>query len=387
MADKTGDPGVDKNSNTTDDISRDLTKEPMQQLGEISKRTGTISQSSGLEQEKRTGGSGRLVRKQDDLFACLTVMRRLMEQAESESKQLKEEKYVIAAKINNSLNSVNREVEHLKAELRDQDRRLAELASERLQENTSKSSAEEHSTVSRTMSNSSEESGDSLKRLEKLGDENQRLRKENEFLTRELNEFRGSNADLAELYERLHSCEHEISRAKETIVCMKSERKKLKGEKMELLNQMKQVYGILEEKESELREFIKNYEQQMKTSDIKIKQLLSEKEKWIHERKDSLQYIDDLNNKIRTKETHLAVVESELLEVKQRLTLLSVNIPSTQSHHGRHGETNDLNISNSSRFSRAIQADVEKLLQMHATGEVDGLSKSPYNIAGKFYFS
>lgn len=384
MADKTGDPGVDKNSNTTDDISRDLTKEAMQQFDEITKETGTISQSSGLEQEKSTGGSGRLVRKQDDLLACLTVMRRLMEQAESESKQLKEEKYVIAAKINNSLNSVNREVEHLKAELRDQDRRLAELASERLQENPS---AEEHSAVTRTMSNSSEESGDSLKRLEKLGDENQRLRKENEFLTRELNEFRGSNSDLAELYERLHSCEHEISRAKETIVCMKSERKKLKGEKMELLNQMKQVYGILEEKESELREFIRNYEQQMKTSDIKIKQLLSEKEKWIHERKDSLQYIDDLNNKIRTKETHLAVVESELLEVKQRLTLLRVNIPSTTSHHQGHGETNNLNISNSSRFSRAIQADVEKLLHIHATGELDNISKSPYSTAGKFYFS
>lgn len=384
MADKTGDPGVDKNSNTTDDISRDLTKEAMQQFDEITKETGTVSQSSGLEQEKSTGGSGRLVRKQDDLLACLTVMRRLMEQAESESKQLKEEKYVIAAKINNSLNSVNREVEHLKAELRDQDRRLAELASERLQENPS---AEEHSAVTRTMSNSSEESGDSLKRLEKLGDENQRLRKENEFLTRELNEFRGSNSDLAELYERLHSCEHEISRAKETIVCMKSERKKLKGEKMELLNQMKQVYGILEEKESELREFIRNYEQQMKTSDIKIKQLLSEKEKWIHERKDSLQYIDDLNNKIRTKETHLAVVESELLEVKQRLTLLRVNIPSTTSHHQGHGETNNLNISNSSRFSRAIQADVEKLLHIHATGELDNISKSPYSTAGKFYFS
>lgn len=384
MADKTGDPGVDKNSNTTDDISRDLTKEAMQQFDEITKETGTVSQSSGLEQEKSTGGSGRLVRKQDDLLACLTVMRRLMEQAESESKQLKEEKYVIAAKINNSLNSVNREVEHLKAELRDQDRRLAELASERLQENPS---AEEHTAVTRTMSNSSEESGDSLKRLEKLGDENQRLRKENEFLTRELNEFRGSNSDLAELYERLHSCEHEISRAKETIVCMKSERKKLKGEKMELLNQMKQVYGILEEKESELREFIRNYEQQMKTSDIKIKQLLSEKEKWIHERKDSLQYIDDLNNKIRTKETHLAVVESELLEVKQRLTLLRVNIPSTTSHHQGHGETNNLNISNSSRFSRAIQADVEKLLHIHATGELDNISKSPYSTAGKFYFS
>jgi chromosome segregation ATPase len=287
------------------------------------------------------------------------------------------------------LNTVNREVEHLKAELRDQDRRLAELASERVQENTASATAttttvaQGYSVVTRTMSNSSEESGDSLKRLERLGDENQRLRKENAFLSRELNEFKGSNSDLAELHERLHCCEHEISRAKETIVCMKSERKKLRGEKMELLNQMKQVYGILEDKESELREFIKNYEQQMTSSDIKIKQLLSEKENWVHERKNSLQYIDDLSNKLRTKETHLTVVESELLEVKQRLTLLRVNIPQ-QGHTPHHGETNNLNISNSSRFSRAIQADVEKLLHVHATGEYDNLSKSAYSTAGKF---
>lgn len=366
-------PGVYEKIKT--DSSRDGAEEPLQKNEKP--QAGTFIHSAAPEQEKSEIRSGRLVRKHDDLFACLTVMRRLMEQAESESKQLKEEKYVIAAKINNSLNSVNREVEHLKAELRDQDRRLGELTSEKAEASTNT----EGRTVQRTMSDSSQESQATDKNPEKLNEENARLRKEIEFLSRELNEFKESNSNVAELYERLHCYEHEISRAKETIVFMKTDRKKLKTEKMELLNQMKQVYGILEDKESELREFIRNYEQQMTASDIKIKRLLSEKDSWELERKESQQSIEDLSNKLRTKETHFKVVESELLEVKQRLTLLRMNIPSPQ----QHGETNNLNISTSStRFTRAIQADVEKLLHIHSTGDSsDSLAKTPLTLAGK----
>ena len=54
---------------------------------------------------------------------------------------------------------------------------------------------------------------------------------------------------------------------------LKADRKRLKGEKLELLNQMKQLYGTLEEKEGELRDFIRNYEQRMRESDESIKQV------------------------------------------------------------------------------------------------------------------
>lgn len=42
---------------------------------------------------------------------------------------------------------------------------------------------------------------------------------------------------------------------------MKSDRKRLKAEKFDLLHQMKQLYATLEDKEKELRDFIRNYEQ------------------------------------------------------------------------------------------------------------------------------
>ena len=52
---------------------------------------------------------------------------------------------------------------------------------------------------------------------------------------------------------------------------MKSDRKRLKAEKLELLNQMKQLYTTLEEKETELRDFIRNYQQKMGENDATIK--------------------------------------------------------------------------------------------------------------------
>lgn len=42
---------------------------------------------------------------------------------------------------------------------------------------------------------------------------------------------------------------------------LKGDRKRLKAEKFELLSQMKQLYATLEDKEKELRDFIRNYEQ------------------------------------------------------------------------------------------------------------------------------
>lgn len=45
------------------------------------------------------------------------------------------------------------------------------------------------------------------------------------------------------------------------LLALKADRKRLKAEKFDLLNQMKQLYATLEDKEKELRDFIRNYEQ------------------------------------------------------------------------------------------------------------------------------
>ncbi|KAB0377177.1 hypothetical protein FD755_011621 [Muntiacus reevesi] len=66
---------------------------------------------------------------------------------------------------------------------------------------------------------------------------------------------------------------------------MKADRKRLKGEKTDLVNQMQQLYATLESREEQLRDFIRNYEQHRKESEDAVKALAKEKdllerEKW-----------------------------------------------------------------------------------------------------------
>lgn len=297
--------------------------EAMAEVDKLKERVRSLSFSSTLSGDSSDSGSSSgtrpLVKRQDDLISCLSVMRRLMEQAESESKRMREEKVFIAAKINSSLSAVNREVEHLKAELRDQDKRLSELASNRPVEPV------------QTPETTTDGPGSSKCKFEDLKEDYDRLRSENDFLTRELNEWRHGNTDLDQLRQRLHSCEHEIARAKETISCMKVERKRLKTEKMSLLNQMKQVYGILEVKEAELREFIQNYEQRMVEGGEQIKRLESEKLTWERERTDLLRESDSLKSQLELKDIQLKELETDFFEVKQHLSALQSSLRENNS--------------------------------------------------------
>lgn len=291
--------------------------EAMDAVDKLKERVRSLSFSSTVSGESTdsvSSGTRPLVKKQDDLITCLSVMRRLMEQAESESKRMREEKVVVAAKINSSLNAVNREVEYLKAELRDQDKRLSELAS-----------------IAEPVETKTDGAEPSKSKLDDFKEDNDRLRCENEFLTRELNEWRHGNTDLDQLRQRLHSCEHEITRAKETISCMKVERKRLKTEKIGLLNQMKQVYGILEVKEAELREFIQNYEQRMLEGEKRIKRLESEKQTWEKERTDLLRESENLKSQLELKDVQLKELETDFFEVKQHLTALQSSLRENNS--------------------------------------------------------
>lgn len=100
-----------------------------------------------------------------------------------------------------------------------------------------------------------------------------RLRLENERLVSEVARLRrlllsgasrgeiGSEDTVLEDEARLVALEMELQHAKEALQALKADRKRLKAEKFDLLNQMKALYGTLEDKERELRDFIRNYEQ------------------------------------------------------------------------------------------------------------------------------
>ena len=54
---------------------------------------------------------------------------------------------------------------------------------------------------------------------------------------------------------------------------MKADRKRLKAEKVDLVAQMKQLYSDIQDKECELRDFIRNFEGRMKENSETIGQV------------------------------------------------------------------------------------------------------------------
>ncbi|XP_029043458.1 kazrin isoform X8 [Osmia bicornis bicornis] len=112
-----------------------------------------------------------------------------------------------------------------------------------------------------------------------------RLRLENERLVAEVARLRrllftgagrgevGSEDAALEEEARFVALEMELQHAKEALQALKADRKRLKAEKFDLLNQMKALYGTLEDKERELRDFIRNYEQRMRENEATLGRL------------------------------------------------------------------------------------------------------------------
>ncbi|XP_076233614.1 liprin protein kazrin isoform X4 [Calliopsis andreniformis] len=112
-----------------------------------------------------------------------------------------------------------------------------------------------------------------------------RLRLENERLVAEVARLRrlllsgaargdvGAEDAALEEEARFVALEMELQHAKEALQALKADRKRLKAEKFDLLNQMKALYGTLEDKERELRDFIRNYEQRMRENEATLGRL------------------------------------------------------------------------------------------------------------------
>ena len=109
-------------------------------------------------------------------------------------------------------------------------------------------------------------------------------------------------------------------------IALKGDRKRLKAEKFELLNQMKELYVTLEEKEKELRDFIRNYEQRMRESEATQLRLVNERDEAERERWTILRHARDeaergisLATQLNLRETQVQQLQEELHEVSQNL--------------------------------------------------------------------
>ncbi|XP_072537735.1 kazrin-A isoform X2 [Salminus brasiliensis] len=175
-----------------------------------------------------------------------------------------------------------------------------------------------------------------------LQEEVAELKRMKEMLNKELEESGGGcSAELlsaAELRVQLSQREQELDRANEALQAMKADRKRLKLEKAELVNQMQQLYATLESREEQLRDFIRNYEQHRKESEDAVKVLAKEKdllerEKWDLRRqtKEATELATALRSAQDLKENRIKELEAELAMAKQSLATLTKDVPKRHS--------------------------------------------------------
>ncbi|XP_032904314.1 kazrin isoform X3 [Amblyraja radiata] len=178
--------------------------------------------------------------------------------------------------------------------------------------------------------------------VSRLQEEVQWLRQMKEMLTKELEDSNaGKSAEIlsvTELKVQLAQKETELARAKEALQAMKTDRKRLKAEKADLVNQMQQLYATLESREEQLRDFIRNYEQHRKESEDAVKVLgkekdLLEREKWDLRRqaKEATDHVTALQTQLDLKENRIKELEAELAMAKQSLATLTKDVPKRHS--------------------------------------------------------
>ncbi|KAM6929771.1 kazrin-A isoform 3-T3 [Lycodopsis pacificus] len=283
--------------------------------------------------------------EKEPLQKSMTLMRHLLVDAQAKILKMMDDNKQLAQRIDGAIQSASQEVTNLRSELSATSRRLAELGAtdsasmlETLQQNHNDPSSHPRQKPSATDLcykteisslmdfNSPDASLDKVllrEEVAQLQEEVHLLRQMKDMLSKDLEETQGGcSADVlsaTELRVQLAQKEQELDRAKEALQAMKSDRKRLKVEKADLVNQMQQLYATLESREEQLRDFIRNYEQHRKESEDAVKALAKEKdllerEKWDLRRqtKEASEHTGMLRSQLDLKENRIKELEAEL---------------------------------------------------------------------------
>nr|XP_015192263.1 PREDICTED: kazrin isoform X2 [Lepisosteus oculatus]XP_015192264.1 PREDICTED: kazrin isoform X2 [Lepisosteus oculatus]XP_015192265.1 PREDICTED: kazrin isoform X2 [Lepisosteus oculatus] len=282
--------------------------------------------------------------EKETLKKSMTLMRHLLMDAQAKILKMMDDNKQLAHRIDGAIQSASQEVTNLRSELSATSRRLAELGAneppvmENNQQNSHDPAVHQRQKVvtdicfktdiTSLMDFSTPDSSlDKVllrEEVVQLQEEVHLLRQMKEMLAKDLEESSqgGCSAELlsaTELKVQLAQKEQELARAKEALQAMKADRKRLKAEKADLVNQMQQLYATLESREEQLRDFIRNYEQHRKESEDAVKALAKEKdllerEKWDLRRqtKEATEHAGTLRSQLDLKENRIKELEAEL---------------------------------------------------------------------------
>uniref|UniRef100_A0A8C7XTG2 Kazrin, periplakin interacting protein a n=1 Tax=Oryzias sinensis TaxID=183150 RepID=A0A8C7XTG2_9TELE len=274
--------------------------------------------------------------EKETLQKSMSLMRHLLVDAQAKILKMMDDNKQLAQRIDGAIQSASQEVTNLRSELSATSRRLAEgvVNMARPGSATVGSLAGLLLTFCIVVLLREE--------VAQLQEEVHLLRQMKDMLSKDLEETQGgSSADvlsITELRVQLTQKEQELDRAKEALQAMKSDRKRLKAEKADLVNQMQQLYATLESREEQLRDFIRNYEQHRKESEDAVKALAKEKdllerEKWDLRRqtKEATEHTGMLRSQLDLKENRIKELEAELAMAKQSLATLTKDVPKRHS--------------------------------------------------------
>ncbi|XP_041623657.1 kazrin isoform X2 [Vulpes lagopus] len=268
----------------------------------------------------------------------MILMRHLLMDAQASILSMMEDNKQLALRIDGAVQAASQEVTNLRAELTATNRRLAELSGGGGGPGPGPGAAAAADMESQQLG----AQGLLREEVSRLQEEVHLLRQMKEMLTKDLEETQGGKSSevlsATELRVQLAQKEQELARAKEALQAMKADRKRLKGEKTDLVSQMQQLYATLESREEQLRDFIRNYEQHRKESEDAVKALAKEKdllerEKWELRRqaKEATDHATALRSQLDLKDNRMKELEAELAMAKQSLATLTKDVPKRHS--------------------------------------------------------
>lgn len=264
----------------------------------------------------------------DNIQKSLDLMRQLLEDAQEKFRKMVEDNAALAKRIDTSLHAANAEVSALRVELEDTNRRLAEIGDLPPPSDTKLANEYDEDPNNQALA----------KELRAVRSENSSLSNTVKSLRRELEELRTASklanatdeSKVNELKIDLIQTRQELGKARDALAALKADRKRLKAEKLDLLSQMKQLYCTLEDKESELRDFIRQYEQRMTDSTVSMKQMAMEKEacereKWeiLKKAKEATERAVLIRSELDHKEERIKQLESQLRQALDKLATIA----------------------------------------------------------------
>ncbi|KAJ6641775.1 Kazrin [Pseudolycoriella hygida] len=171
-----------------------------------------------------------------------------------------------------------------------------------------------------------------------------KLRQENDRLTNEINRLKkllensedgaiggvylsdsnSADAHCTDDKSRIERLESELKRAKDQITNLRNDRNKLKADKVDLIAHVKQLCSSLQDKEQELRDFIRNFEQRIRETETTNAKVSSERERerWSllkHAREESERSIA-LAAQLNARDIQLQRIQEQLQEARRQIS-------------------------------------------------------------------